>query len=496
MAKGYFHGQKGGGKAFDILNFPLSVQPEQPTAKAVGHVWVKLTADEAAQITHVVMDDAIRLNYTDGYLIFKLPDAGVGYESITQPKKTTSGVKLPFAFLHQPETIPEWQTGYTEEIADIKYPWPSVNYRLGGSLKPAEAFVWNGSGWTQFSFKSSYFVHSLTSEFSIYDTSTQPFEQLTVVNSPIFTTIKWHVFSPDGKYFLVYDSGTDKISVFSVNGKIITCLYSQSLSSPTNSTVAADFSYDSKFLVLLFKCNNTSTLELHFLRVTDTELTLENKTTLNESKCLPGENISCAPNSYKVAFVNWNGIVVYTFDQNGVVRKIYSDYSSSTIYGNSSMYIQFSPSGNYLLAAYGYDTPFSVYLYTVEGETIIKHDNALGYTMFYSGGFAFTPDEQFIILSSSTSNSRTLYMCLFQFQPENTDSFGVLLFTDNGVRGRVLCPKRPGYLFLGSTGAFMHNLAKSYSNNQLSPTGDGTLDNTFVDTNIGANWISAWPMRE
>ena len=49
--------------------------------------------------------DTIRPGY--GYLIFKLLDAWTGYEPITQPKKTTSGAKFPFAFLHQPETIPE-----------------------------------------------------------------------------------------------------------------------------------------------------------------------------------------------------------------------------------------------------------------------------------------------------------------------------------------------------------------------------------------------------
>ncbi|RGX53808.1 WD40 repeat domain-containing protein [Anaerotruncus sp. AF02-27] len=406
MARGYFHGQKGGGKAFDILNFPLSVQPEQPTAKAVGHVWVKLTADEAAQITHVVMDDAIRLNYTDGYLIFKLPDAGAGYESITQPKKTTSGGKLPFAFLHQPETIPEWQTGYTEEIADIKYPWPSVKYRLGGSLKPAEAFAWDGVQWVQFSFVEAFLFIAMNASpyIAMYDVANYPPTRGLIDSAPDDTPDAIAV-SSDKKYVIpIFNSGSTSAANYTFtcfhpveNG--LSQLFKQKLSLNTSAEIrSVGFLYDSHVLVVCSSGSSSgSSFYLRFYQITDSGVTAIANRSFSASNSDGAKRMCPSPVDPYIAVTVRNGVRIYSYDDNFNCTQLYKDDSSSTIGGttNTTREVGFSPDGKYVFAFTGY-----------EGETlkILKISAGTVTLLFTKTGFdsgyhyaAFTKDNQYLV---------------------------------------------------------------------------------------------------
>lgn len=403
MAKGYFHGQKGGGKAFDILNFPLSVQPEQPTAKAVGHVWVKLTADEAAQITHVVMDDAIRLNYTDGYLIFKLPDAGAGYESITQPKKTTSSGKLPFAFLHQPETIPEWQTGYTEEIADIKYPWPSVKYRLGGSLKPAEAFAWDSVQWVQFSFVEAFLFIAMNASpyIAMYDVANYPPTRGLIDSAPSdgggnlsVSSDKNYVISASSEY-----SASHKFACFQLIENGLSKLFENSVSfSATARIVDIGFLYDSHILVV---CSGgakaSSSFYLGFYQITDSGITVIANRSFSASNTDGAKRMCPSPVGPYIAVTVRDGVRIYSYDDNFNCTQLYNDDSSSTIGGtaNTTKEIGFSSDGKYVFAFTGYEGETLKVLKISEGNvTLLFTKTGFGSGYHYA---AFTKDNQYLI---------------------------------------------------------------------------------------------------
>lgn len=485
MAKGYFHGQKGGGKAFDILNFPLSVQPEQPTAKAVGHVWVKLTADEAAQITHVVMDDAIRLNYTDGYLIFKLPDAGVGYESITQPKKTTSGVKLPFAFLHQPETIPEWQAGYTEEIADIKYPWPSVNYRLGGSLKPAEAFAWDGVQWVQFSFNSSYIVvpggYPGNKAFYLYDTSVSPYQEIPASGAPTGSIMYWNEISPNGKYLFFMSEGSasnkqgGEIFVYSLDGAQCTFLYNQVIPLTQSSSgiyVKISVSFDSKYLFITEEGKN-----LLMYRISDTALTLVKTQTLYSSASRIF--MRCSPTENKIGYACGGFVSVLSYDDSGNISFLIKDTTIKTGSYDRDKFVSWSADGKTVVFSF-YN---NAYIFKVNGNSVTR---SLDVTNVFSTSLCdyirscIAPDAKYLACVASSGGDTDTTIKVYSL----SEGSSALVASDK------LSTSTP-YVFFSADGKLLYIgasqriYAKAFNNGALTPSGQASHEGTFPAIQYG-----------
>ena len=147
MAKGYLTGQTGG-KKLDIFNFPLSIQMTEPTPEAVGHLWIALEDERASQITNIVVDDTIRLNYTDGTLIIQPQSMNNSFLSASLKKKTNLEY-FPMDVVQKAETTGSslpWQSSLTDKFSTQHF-YPKISLLLNGGIDYLDAYAWNGTEW-------------------------------------------------------------------------------------------------------------------------------------------------------------------------------------------------------------------------------------------------------------------------------------------------------------------------------------------------------------
>jgi len=148
----------GGGAAPEIFNFPLTISPTQPTPISAGHLWVEHAA--ATDFSNIVLDDAVKVSYTNGYLMLIVDDTNNGTDTFAQPKNV-GGTKIPFTSYRDTgnDTTLPWQVGSVNKggtIADIKRKYPLVYSRLNNVLDMETAKVWDGTQWVLICQPGSY----------------------------------------------------------------------------------------------------------------------------------------------------------------------------------------------------------------------------------------------------------------------------------------------------------------------------------------------------
>jgi|GEM_PF-3214750 len=203
----------GGAQFANPYNFPLTISMAEPTAKAVGHIWVK--SDAGSQISNVVIDDAFRESYPNGTLLLKESAKDEDY-SLSCTKKDTNGVTRTFSY-NRPctDNTLNWAVGNLNKsnaLCTIKHLYPLIYAKLNNAIDIENAYVWTGTAWeilcqngsllvsTAYGGSAAYFstrirTFSISGDSFIYSPETQiPFPDGYVTNA---------LFSPDGKYLLI-----------------------------------------------------------------------------------------------------------------------------------------------------------------------------------------------------------------------------------------------------------------------------------------------------
>lgn len=211
MAKGYLTGQTGG-KKLDIFNFPLSIQMTEPTPEAVGHLWIALDDERASQITNIVVDDTIRLNYTDGTLIIQPQSMNNSFLSASLKKKTNLEY-FPMDVVQKAETTGSslpWQSSLTDNFSTQHF-YPKISLLLNGGIDYLDAYAWNGTEWVVVSNSlklvygygsSQHSTYTLISdELSLASTFDNGNTSLTHGNIKISPDLKYMIFTyTNGQY--------------------------------------------------------------------------------------------------------------------------------------------------------------------------------------------------------------------------------------------------------------------------------------------------------
>jgi hypothetical protein len=156
----------GGSSAVEVFGFHLYGKSDNPTNPVAGDIWIK--AHDISEFTNVVLDDAVRLTYTNQYLMLVVDDTNNGSDTITQPKKSASGAKVTFTSVRDTandSTLP-WQVSNINKsgnIFDIKRKYPLVYSRLNDVLDMETAYVYDGSAWQMISQNGSYLLQGCSS---------------------------------------------------------------------------------------------------------------------------------------------------------------------------------------------------------------------------------------------------------------------------------------------------------------------------------------------
>lgn len=158
--------KSGGGSAIEVFNFKLFIQPEStpPTAEKAGDLWVHHAL--ATDFTNIVLDDAVKVSYTNGSLMLIVDDTNNGSDNITQTKNC-SGTKIPFTSHRDTanDTVLPWQAGSLNKsgnIIDIKRKYPLVYSRLNDVLDLETASIWDGTQWVLLCQQGSYLAVGTT----------------------------------------------------------------------------------------------------------------------------------------------------------------------------------------------------------------------------------------------------------------------------------------------------------------------------------------------
>ena len=194
--------QGGGGSSLEVFNFPLTISLAEPTPIATGHLWV--VHDGPVDFSSIVLDDAVKVDYSNGYLMLIVDDTNNGQDTITQNKKIGSA-KVPFTSRRDTnnDTVLPWQVGSVNKggnIIDIKRKYPRVYSRLNGVLDLETAYVWDGTQWVMVSQKGSYLAVGAGNSSTLYnraDTTLTLHSGLPDFPSVTVNCVKW---SPDGRY--------------------------------------------------------------------------------------------------------------------------------------------------------------------------------------------------------------------------------------------------------------------------------------------------------
>lgn len=224
MAKGYLTGQTGG-KKLDIFNFPLSIQMTEPTPEAVGHLWIALDDERASQITNIVVDDTIRLNYTDGTLIIQPQSMNNSFLSASLKKKTNLEY-FPMDVVQKAETTGSslpWQSSLTDNFSTQHF-YPKISLLLNGGIDYLDAYAWNGTEWVVVSNSLKFLYGASNWGYSTYTLISDELScNFTYPTDKNISTIYMKMKS-DLKYMFVFYSeygGGPYLKLYKLSGSVV-----------------------------------------------------------------------------------------------------------------------------------------------------------------------------------------------------------------------------------------------------------------------------------
>ncbi len=152
-----------GTASVEKYDFPLSIQSTQPTAVAVGHIWVN-SSTLAAQITTVKILEALNAGAANGTLMLVTGALSGEYQATSQNKTLKSGTNVVLTVDGAGSANSIWTVNTSGGV--IKFPKPMIYSKVGGVLDTETAYMWDGSSWLMMSQKGAY-VFSFTANNTI-----------------------------------------------------------------------------------------------------------------------------------------------------------------------------------------------------------------------------------------------------------------------------------------------------------------------------------------
>lgn len=189
----------------DIFNFPCVFSLAAPESPKPNTLWINRAG--CADINNMVLDSAVRVSYTDGYIMLIVDNNNNASDNFSQTK-TINGKSIAFA-AHRESTSADalpWEIGDTKNDAITLFrKYPLVYSRLAGVLDMETAEIWDGAHWIQISQKGSYllFDDGASPYVEIYNRTGQNFTKHADLPTIPNGQCKWILPSPDGQYLFV-----------------------------------------------------------------------------------------------------------------------------------------------------------------------------------------------------------------------------------------------------------------------------------------------------
>jgi len=388
--------QGGGGSSLEVFNFPISVQTAEPTPIATGHVWV--VHDGPVDFNNIVLDDAVKVDYSNGYLMLIVDDTNNGQDTITQLKKIGSA-KVPFTSRRDTnnDTVLPWQVGSLNKggnIIDIKRKYPRVYSRLNDVLDMETAYVWDGTQWVMVSQKGSYLA------VAAYD-----------------ATIPGFLYNRVGESLLLH-SGLPDFSEYYSN--------------------CVKFSPDGQYV--FYGLNNGNRL-IGYRRYGDSFVKLSG---LYQPSTV--SDISFSPDSNFLAVAGNFGLSVYKKQADGT----YSPLTNLRSDSNHSYYgCDWSPDGNYVILT-GTVSPY-MWRFKRTGDTFVNLANPSTLPTDDCFRVKYSPDGQFVAARTNAGNHLCLYHIVSDTQWDYVSNSDTNVYPVPVVSNIVFAPS--GYLITNSSGS-------------------------------------------
>jgi hypothetical protein len=242
-------GSNGGGSA-SLFAFPLSIQDEQPTPEAKGHIWITPSNDvEKADKMYIV--DALSKDLDDNSIVFVVSSCTRNLElniSTSLAKKVSDTNKIYETHYNYSNGVTDWVLSDDEEGNSMKIKKPLVYVKKNGYYYMVTSKMWNGEYWEGLSNKDLYLLHYVGLSFSAFniisDGNNSSLNKLSFYNRAGIRSgynmismaivdegsIMWIVnSSDDGRFILAVDYDANKFVIYEKKGEIFELIQSDFL---------------------------------------------------------------------------------------------------------------------------------------------------------------------------------------------------------------------------------------------------------------------------
>ena len=191
-----------GGMVSDgIINFPLSIQPTQPTPIRSGHIWIN-SSTLASKITYMSIQESLWGGTPNNSLQFVVGETSYNYFYTQELRTLTSGGNSITTVNSQNNGgTQEWLVGKSSEpIMEYKLSRPMIYSKVDGILDIETSYLWNGSTWVLLCQKGNYLAMGEMTNSRFYNNNGNSLSFSSSISG--YQNSYYGTFNGDGTYYV------------------------------------------------------------------------------------------------------------------------------------------------------------------------------------------------------------------------------------------------------------------------------------------------------